>query len=249
MIMNTKDRLHKIIANAGYCSRRKAEQIIAQGRVKVNGQVISEVGAKVSYNDEIEINGEVLKFNNYLYLVFNKPTNTLTTVSDPKNRPTVMEYFKDIKERIYPVGRLDFDTTGLLFFTNDGEFAHYILHPKHKINKIYEVTCQGILSEFQINLLIRGVRIENDFITSSAQVKMIKVDEKKNQTIIHLTIHEGHKNQVKKMLVAVGSKVLVLKRIQIANVTLKDLKIGQYRNLTKEEINHLIALSKNGNGS
>lgn len=245
-IIKECERLHKVIANAGFCSRRKAELLIANGHVRVNEMLVTDLGTKVKSDDNIKIDGVELKFDRLLYLVFYKPINCLTTLSDPKNRPTIMNYFKDIKQRIYPVGRLDFDTTGLLFMTNDGNFTNFILHPKHKINKVYQVTCQGILSDFQIKSLVKGVRIENDFTTSHAQVEIVKTNLELKQTIINLTIFEGHKNQVKKMLLAVGSKVLALKRIAIGPITLNGLKPAQYRSLTKTEINQLQFLSEKG---
>lgn len=240
------ERLHKVIANAGYCSRRKAEILITNGHVKINDQIVTNLGTKVNNDDIIKIDNVELQFDRMVYLVFYKPINCLTTLSDPKNRPTVMKYFTNINQRIYPVGRLDFDTTGLLLMTNDGNFTNYILHPKHKINKVYQVTCQGILSDFQIKLLINGVRIEDNFVTSLAQVGVLNVNKKLKQTIINLTIYEGHQNQVKKMLLAVGSKVLALKRIAIGNITLAGLNPGKYRTLTKQEIDQLVTLSEHG---
>lgn len=238
-------RLQKVISNSGYCSRRKAELLILSRKVKVNDQIIDTLGTKVLDTDVIKINNKILKFNNdYIYLAFYKPPNCLTTLKDPKNRPTIMSYFSDIKIRIYPVGRLDFDTSGLLLMTNDGEFSNQILHPKYKINKVYQVTCQGILSEKQIKQLEQGIRIDSSIITAPANVKIIKIDNKKQETMINLTIHQGYKNQVKKMLKAIDSKVLVLKRIAIGNVTLKNLKIKTYRYLTNEEKNSLLKLSQ-----
>ncbi|MDQ7982759.1 MAG: pseudouridine synthase [Spiroplasma sp.] len=239
-----KERLQKVIANAGFCSRRKAELLITAGQVKVNDQVITALGSKVSLTDIIKINNKILQFNNYLYLVFYKPVNCLTTLKDPKNRPTIMPYFSKIKTRIYPVGRLDFDTSGLLLMTNDGDFSNQILHPKYKINKVYQVTCQGLLTKIQIQQLTAGVKIEENIVTAPAKITIIGVNQKQAVTIINLTIHQGYKNQVKKMLLAVGSKVLELKRIAIGNLTLKDLKPGDYRFLTTEEKSSLLNLTK-----
>lgn len=242
---NQDQRLQKVIANSGYCSRRKAEILITSGKVKVNDQVVDTLGTKVSANDVIKINNKVLQFNDYLYLAFYKPINCLTTLKDPKHRPTIMPYFSDIKVRIYPVGRLDFDTTGLLLMTNDGEFSNQILHPKYKINKVYQVLCQGILSATQIKQLTKGVKINNNIITAPAKVTIIKTNDKKQETLINLTIHQGYKNQVKQMLQAVGSKVLALKRIAIGNITLEGLKSGKYRVLSVKEKDALLALANN----
>lgn len=244
---NQSERLQKVIANSGFCSRRKAEALIVAGKVKVNDLVVTTLGTKVFKDDVIKINNKILASNQYLYLAFNKPINCLTTLKDPKNRPTIMPYFSDIKVRIYPVGRLDFDTTGLLLMTNDGEFSNQILHPRYKINKIYQVLCQGILSSGQIKALENGVTISNDnsnIITAPAQVTVVKTNNKKQETLINLTIHQGYKNQVKKMLKAVGSNVLALKRIAIGNITLKDLNSGKYRYLSLKEKDALLALTE-----
>lgn len=242
---NQTERLQKVIANSGFCSRRKAELLIASGKVKVNNQVVTTLGTKVSASDVIKINNQVLRFNDYLYLAFYKPINCLTTLKDPKNRPTIMPYFSDIKVRIYPVGRLDFDTSGLLLMTNDGEFSNQILHPKYKINKVYQVTCQGLLTTEQLKQLAKGVKIESRVTTASAHVRVSKADKKKQETLIELTIYQGYKNQVKKMLQAVGSKVLKLKRVAVGNITLKDLKPGTYRYLSEKEKKALVDLANN----
>lgn len=240
---NQDQRLQKVIASSGLCSRRKAELLISSGKVKVNDQVVTTLGTKVVTGDVVKVNNQVLKFNKYFYLAFYKPINCLTTLKDPKFRPTIMPYFSDIKVRIYPVGRLDFDTTGLLLMTNDGEFSNQVLHPRYKINKVYQVSCQGILTSNQINQLEKGVKIESKTLTAPAKVQVLKKSNNKQETIINLTIHQGYKNQVKLMLKAVGSKVLTLKRIAIGNITLKDLKPGTYRYLTEKEKNALLSLA------
>lgn len=240
---NSEQRLQKVIANAGYSSRRKAELLITSGKVMVNDKVVTTLGTKVFPHDVIKINNKVLEFNDYLYLVFYKPINCLTTLNDPKNRPTIMPYFSKIKERIYPVGRLDFDTSGLLLMTNDGEFSNQILHPKYKIDKLYQVTCQGLLNQTQIKQLTQGIEIEANLITAPAKVKIIRTDQQNQTTMINLTIHQGYKNQVKRMLKGVGSKVLTLKRIAIGNLNLTGLKPGAYRALTTKEKEALLALA------
>ncbi|MCL8209852.1 pseudouridine synthase [Spiroplasma attinicola] len=239
---NQGQRLQKVIANAGYIARRKAELLITSGKVKVNDQVVTTLGTRVLPNDVIKINNKILEFNDYLYFIFYKPVNCLTTLNDPRNRPTIMPYFSKIKVRIYPVGRLDFDTSGLLLMTNDGDFSNQILHPKYKIDKVYQVTCQGLLSQEQIKQLTKGVQIEATIITAPAKVKVIKTDFETETTIINLTIHQGYKNQVKRMLKGVGSKVLTLKRIAIGNLNLTGLKPGDYRILTTKERQDLLSL-------
>ncbi|MGL5268812.1 MAG: pseudouridine synthase [Spiroplasma sp.] len=241
---NQSQRLQKVIANSGLCSRRKAELLITSGKVKVNDQVVTSLGTKVVTSDIIKVNNQVLHFNEYLYLAFYKPINCLTTLKDPKNRPTIMSYFSDVRVRIYPVGRLDFDTSGLLLLTNDGEFSNQILHPRYKINKVYQVSCQGILTPKQIKQLEKGVMIDSTIITAPAKVEVLKKSNQKQETIINLTIHQGYKNQVKRMLRAVGSEVLSLKRIAIGTITLKDLKPGTYCYLTTKERNTLLNLAQ-----
>lgn len=235
--------MQKVIASSGYSSRRKAEQLITSGKVKVNNQVVTELGTKVGPEDVVKVNNQVLSGKQAIYLVFYKPINCLTTLKDPKHRPTIMPYFSAIKTRIYPVGRLDFDTTGLLLMTNDGAFSNQILHPKYKINKVYQVLCQGILDNKQIKALEQGIEIEPKVVTAHAKVAVLKTNKQKQQTLIKLTIHQGYKNQVKRMLQGVGSKVLSLKRIAIGNVTLKDLKPGTYYYLSEKEKHALLQLA------
>lgn len=239
------ERLQKVIANSGFCSRRKAEELILAGRVRVNKQVVTTLGTKVISDDVITIDKQVLQNPEQLYFAFYKPINCLTTLKDPKQRPTIMRYFSDVKTRIYPVGRLDFDTTGLLLMTNDGEFSNQILHPRYKINKVYQASCQGLLTKQQIKQLEKGVAIEQGVTTAPAKVSILEHDTKKQVTLINLTIHQGYKNQVKKMLLAVDSKVLSLKRIAVGNITLKGLQPGTYRPLTLKEKQDLLALANN----
>ncbi|WP_342218980.1 pseudouridine synthase [Spiroplasma endosymbiont of Amphimallon solstitiale] len=241
---NDLERLQKVIANSGVCSRRKAELLIINGQVTVNGQIIATLGFKVTSSDVIKVNNQIIKQSNHIYLAFYKPPNCLTTVSDPKNRPTVMNYFTNINSRIYPVGRLDFDTSGLLLMTNDGEFTNTIIHPRYKIDKVYEVLASGILSSNAIKKLQDGIILSTSFTTSPAIVKIIYKNIKKENTLLHLTIHEGQNQQVKRMIKAVGSRVITLKRLQVANITLKGLTMGEYRYLTEEEVTTLMKLSQ-----
>lgn len=239
---NDLQRLQKVIANSGVCSRRKAELLITNRQVTVNGEIITTLGFKVKSSDIIKVNGQIIKQVNHIYLAFYKPINCLTTVSDPKNRPTVMDYFTNINTRIYPVGRLDFDTSGLLLMTNDGEFMNAIIHPRYKINKVYEVLVNGILTTSAIKQLQVGVVLTTSFTTSPAIVKIIDKNITKETTLLHLTIHEGQNQQVKRMMKAVGNSVITLKRLQIANITLKGLTIGKYRYLSEKEIVALMIL-------
>ena len=245
-MINDLQRLQKVIASAGICSRRKAELLITSGQVQVNNEIIYTLGFKVTSTDIIKVKGQVINQSNHIYLAFYKPPNCITTVSDPKQRLTVMSYFAHINARIYPVGRLDFDTSGLLLMTNDGEFTNAIIHPRYKVDKIYEVLTQGILTDNAINLLQTGIKLNPEFITSPATVKIITNNFKKQTTLLHLTIHEGQNQQVKRMIKAVGSRVIKLKRLQIGNITLAGIAMGQYRNLTSTEIKTLLNLSQEG---
>lgn len=243
---NVLTRLQKVIASAGVCSRRKAELLITSGKVTVNGEIVTTLGFKVASSDIIKINNKIISQSDHIYLALYKPPNCLTTVHDPKNRPTVMNYVTAINSRIYPVGRLDFDTSGLLLMTNDGQFTNAITHPRYKIAKVYEVLARGILSPLAIKQLQLGVKLTAVFTTAPAIVKIINNNVQQDSTLLHLTIHEGQNQQVKRMLKAVGSKVITLKRLQIANITLEGLTVGKYRYLTSAEIVTLMNLSKKG---
>ena len=224
-------RLQKLIANSGYCSRRKAEELISSGRVKVNGEVIREMGFKASFMDFIQIDDvSISEREEKEYYLLNKPRGTISTASDDKNRKTIIDLIKTDK-RIYPIGRLDYDTTGLIILTNDGTLTNLLTHPKNKIEKVYVAKINGILSKEQLNILSNGVIIDGKK-TSRSKVRIKKIDKKNNTSIIQLIIHEGRNHQVKKMIAAVGYKVLKLKRESIAFLTLDGLKSGEYRKLS-----------------
>ncbi|AHF60874.1 hypothetical protein P344_02605 [Spiroplasma mirum ATCC 29335] len=239
------ERLQKVIANYGYASRRKAEELILQRRVKVNGQVISEMGFKVTSHDVIMIDNKILENKNQqkIYIMLNKPRNTVSTVRDPHHRKTVLSYLTGISYRVYPVGRLDYDTSGLLLITNDGEFANIITHPKHIIDKTYHVLVKGIITKPQLCDLACGVKIEDNFTTSPSQTRVLKYLEKDDTTVLELIIHEGKKHQVKRMLGAVGSEVLKLKRVAIGFLQLDEsLKPGEWRYLKPKEIKRFFGI-------
>ncbi|HHU54577.1 MAG TPA: rRNA pseudouridine synthase [Mollicutes bacterium] len=231
------ERIQKVIANYGYCSRRRAEELLVSGKVKVNGQVITKLGFKVGTKDVIEVEGHILEQEEKEYVLLNKPRGVITTTSDDKNRKTVVDLIPSNK-RLYPVGRLDYDTTGLLILTNDGELANLLMHPKYKIEKIYVAKIKGILSVASIKMLEKGILIDG-VKTSKAKVKVRRIDKKNNTSIVELTIHEGKNHQVKKMFSAVGHEVLKLKRENLAFLTLAGLKSGEYRNLNKKEVKKL----------
>ena len=244
MIKEYEQRLQKIIANSGYCSRRKAEELILQRRVKVNGIIINEVGTKFYSSVEIMIDDEIInKTNKKLYLLFNKPINCLTTTNDPLKRKTVLHYFKDISERIYPVGRLDYKTSGLLILTNDGELANIIMHPKYEIDKKYDVIVKGKFSNNNINKLLNGIIIDKNFLAIAKEIQVIKVDNVNCEYRLLITISDGHNHQIRKMIKAIDGGVLKLERVSIAFLTLDNLSPGQYRNLNTKEINKLFSYS------
>ena len=237
------ERLQKVIANLGYCSRRKAEELIKNGQVLVNGQVVNELGVKVKTSDSICVEGNILDNNkNYEYYLLNKPRGVVTTTNDEFGRKTVLDLVIS-SNRIYPVGRLDYDTTGALLLTNDGFLANKLMHPSNGIDKVYIAKIDGILDGNDIRKLKTGVLVDG-YKTSKARVKLKKVDKKKNTCLVEITIHEGRNRQVRKMIEAVGKKVLKLKRERYAFFDLKGLKAGEYRRLSNKEIAVLYSFIK-----
>ena len=235
------ERLQKVIANSGICSRRKAEELISLGKVMVNGVVITELGTKVNEKDEIIVNGKILEKEEHVYFLLNKPRGVVTTASDDKNRTTVVDLINTDK-RIYPVGRLDYDTTGALILTNDGEFANLMMHPKNEIDKVYLAKVEGIATGKQVKELEQGIVIDNIKLSSS-RVKIKRINKEKEESFIELTIHEGKNHQVKKMLASVGLNVIKLTRERIAFLTVDNLNSGEYRKLSNKEISQLYVLA------
>ena len=235
-----EERLQKFLANQGICSRRKAEEYILQGRVKVNGQVVTELGIKInSQKDKVEFDGKlIVEEVKKVYILLNKPIGYVTTVKDQFNRPTVMELLKQNKTSVVPVGRLDMYTSGALILSNDGDFVYKVTHPKHEINKTYQVTVKGKITNEEVDKLRSGVDI-GDYITKPAQVRIMKIDEEKNISRLEITIHEGKNRQVRRMCEAIGKSVLALHRSKIGNITVKDLKLGNWRYMTKLEVEQL----------
>ncbi len=230
-------RLNKYIAAAGVASRRKADQLTENGNVKVNGVTITEMGYLVQPDDEVQVNGQIIRpSEKKIYIALNKPVGYITSVSDEQGRATVMDLVKDIPERIFPVGRLDYETSGLLIMTNDGEFFNKLAHPKNKIAKTYNVLVAGIISPERIGKLREGVDI-GGYVTSKAWVKLIS--QTKKGALLEMKISEGKNRQIRKMCKAVGNKVIALERVAIGDVILGRLKEGHYRKLTKDEINML----------
>ena len=233
-------RLNKYIAQAGIASRRKADDLISCGNVKINGAVVKELGTDVKEGDAVEVNGRrITASEKKVYVLLNKPLGYVTTSSDEKDRATVLDLVADVPERIFPVGRLDYNTSGLLILTNDGELAYRLTHPKHHVYKTYRAQVQGVLSKERIARLRRGVDI-GGFVTSPAQVKVIKQGER--SALVEIQIYEGKNRQVRKMFAAVGNKVTALQRIAMGDIRLGRLMEGHYRKLTREEIEYLKSL-------
>ena len=236
------ERLQKVIAASGIASRRKAEDLITEGKVKVNGQIVRELGTKVSSSDTVEVNNQIIEKEPKEYYILNKPRGVVTTTSDEHNRKTVVDLIPT-KARIYPVGRLDYDTTGLLLLTNDGEFANILMHPNDNVSKVYMAKLDGSIKGEQINRLKDGVEIDGTLVSAS-RVKLKKVNEKNNTCMVQITIHEGKNHQVKKMFEKVGFKVDKLKREKVAFFDLKDLQSGEFRKLTPKEVAKVYALEQ-----
>lgn len=237
------ERLQKKIANLGYCSRRKAEELISKGLVEVNGIVVTKLGTTVKPGDIITVEGNILDNSKaYEYYLLNKPKGIVTTTSDEKGRKTVIDLI-DTKTRIYPVGRLDYDTTGILILTNDGELANLLMNPSSNVDKTYIAKVEGQVSIPSIQALRNGVIIDG-VKTKKARVKLKSVDKKKNTSIVEITIHEGKNHQVKKMFESLGHKVIKLRREKYANLNLKGLMPGEYRPLSIKEVKILYSLCK-----
>lgn len=235
------ERLQKIIANSGITSRRKAEDLIVEGKVRVNGEVVRELGTKVSGNDIIEVNNEIIKKDEpKRYYILNKPRGVITSVSDDLKRPTVIDYI-DTDVRIYPVGRLDYDTTGLVLLTNDGDLANIIMHPSNKIKKTYIAKIEGLLEKEDIDILKHGVVVEGRKVTIE-DFKIKSKNIEKNNTMISITITEGRNHIVKKIFEVLKHPVIKLTRTSIDFLNVDHLKSGEYRELTVKEVKKLYSL-------
>ena len=234
-----KMRLQKFLAKAGIASRRTSEKLILNGKVKVNGNVITQLGTKVDpEQDIVTVNSKVAKIENRkVYIALYKPKGYITTLADPQGRKKVSDLIKNVKERVYPVGRLDYDTEGLLLLTNDGDFAYTLTHPKHKIKKVYLAKVQGIPSENDLEKLKTGILL-SDGITAPAEAFILKTCD--HNAIVKITIYEGRNRQVRRMMEAINHPVLHLKRIKIGNLDISNLKVGQYRFLSKREVENFL---------
>ena len=235
-----EERLQKYLAECGVASRRKCEELILQGKVKVNNQIVTELGVKVNPEKDIVKfeDKEVKPTSKMVYILLNKPIGYVTTADDQFGRDTVLDLVK-VKERIVPVGRLDMYTSGALILTNDGDFVYKVTHPKHEIEKTYTVTVKGIIKNEEVEQLRKGVKID-DYITKPAKVKILKTDIEKNISRLEIVIHEGKNRQVRKMCESVGRRVLVLHRSKIGKIGVKDIELGKWRYLKDREIQELL---------
>ena len=237
------ERLQKVIANLGYTSRRKAEELILNGKVKVNGEIVKSLGTKVKTSDTIEVENTILdNQKNYEYYLLNKPRGVVSTTNDEHNRKTIVDLVVS-NQRIYPIGRLDYDTTGAIILTNDGYLANKMMHPSSNIEKTYIAKVTGLVTGYEIKKLREGIIVDGKK-TNKAKVNLKSYDKKTDKSTVELTIHEGRNHQVKKMFEAINHDVIKLKRERYANLDLTNLKSGEYRKLTNKEIAILYSLIK-----
>ena len=228
------ERLQKVIAQSGITSRRKAEELITQGKVKVNDKIITELGTKVKPSDKIEVNNEIITKQAKEYYLLNKPRGVISAVSDDKNRKVVTDLIAT-EARIFPVGRLDYDTTGAILLTNDGDFSNIMTHPKNNIDKVYLAKLKGIIKVDAINKLKDGIELDGT-VVKPTKVKLRKVNKETNTCIVEIIIHEGLNHQIKRMFSSVGYDVLKLTRQRVGIFTCQNLKSGEYRKLTPKEV-------------
>lgn len=231
-------RINKYIAHAGVASRRKAEELIKNGHVTINGTVVDNLATQVKASDRVEIDGSPIYNEEKVYYLLNKPRGVISSVSDEKRRKTVVDLLPEVRERIYPVGRLDWDTSGLLILTNDGDFTDKMIHPRNEIDKVYLARVKGIATKENLRPLTRGVMVDGRK-TKPAHYHIVKVDKEKNRSVVELTIHEGRNHQVKKMFEEVGLLVDKLSRIRFGTLDLAGLRPGEFRKLSKKEISQL----------
>ena len=234
-------RLQKAIADSGFCSRRKAEEFISKGKVYVNGNKITLLGTKVNEKDEIIVDGNILAKQDKEYYIFYKPRGVVCTTKDDKGRKTVVDFFNSNK-RLYPIGRLDYDTTGLLLMTNDGEFANLMMHPKSKIEKLYIAKLEGILTGFEIKTIKKGIIIDGIKCIPD-RVKLKSIDKKSNTCRVEIIVHEGKNHEIKRIFESVGHTVLKLKRESYGFLDLSGLSSGKSRKLTTKEVQKMHALA------
>lgn len=233
------ERLQKVLAQAGVASRRSCEELITQGRVRVNGKVVQELGTKVNpVEDSIEVDGRPIRREEKAYVLLYKPTGVITSLHDPQGRRVVTDLLTGVNQRVYPVGRLDYDTSGLLLLTNDGELANRLAHPSYEIDKVYRAWVKGVPAAAKIRQLAAGIMLE-DGMTAPGEARLLETDHTKQRALIELTIHEGRNRQVRRMCEAIGHPVIALERIRVGFLTLDGVKPGKYRHLTADEVTRL----------
>lgn len=237
------ERLQKVMAHAGIASRRGSEKLIKEGRVKVNGKVVTEMGLNVKNDDVVEVDHVPISREAKSYYILNKPRGVISSADDPKGRKTVVDFFPEVEERIYPVGRLDYDTTGLIILTNDGELTNKLTHPKFQVEKTYIAKVTGLVHKASIAKLEKGLTLDG-YKSQPAKARIIEINKNKKTSIVELIIHEGKKHQVKKMLKAVGHPVEKLNRDKYAFLTTEGLQSGEWRELKTFEVNKLKQLSQ-----
>ncbi|MCA0970298.1 rRNA pseudouridine synthase [Halobacillus litoralis] len=237
------ERLQKVIAHAGVASRRKAEQLIVDGKVKVNGETVTELGTKVTPNDDIEVNGVPIDKEEPVYFLLYKPRGVISSVKDDKGRKVVTDYLPEVQERIFPIGRLDYDTSGVLLLTNDGDFANLLMHPSHEVDKEYIVKTKGIPSSDHMKKLKKGISVDGDYL-KAVHAKVMSTESKRNTAIVKVILHEGKNRQVRRMFDALGFPVDKLKRERYGMIGLHGMNAGDYRPLKPHEVKQLRQLAE-----
>lgn len=241
-MLNKEERLQKVIAQSGLTSRRKAEQLIVDGRVQVNQQTVTELGTKVSADDEVAVDQVPLDKEQAVYYVLYKPREYISAVTDDKGRETVIDLMPDVPERIYPIGRLDYQSSGIILLTNDGDFAHALMHPKFELEKVYVVKIKGTPDKDTLQGLLKGVTDDNELL-KAVKVKRKSVDRKANTSIVEITLHEGKNRHIRRMMEKIGHPVMKIKREKYGPITLHGLQPGTYRTLNHQEIHQLKSIS------
>jgi 23S rRNA pseudouridine2605 synthase len=235
---NRQERLQKVIAQSGVTSRRKAEKLIADGLVKVNGKLVTELGTKVSAADKVEVDGVPIEKETPVYYLLYKPRGVISSVKDDKGRKVATDFLTEMPERVFPIGRLDFDSSGILLLTNDGEFANLLMHPKYEVDKIYVAKIDGVPKSQELKKLKKGVQSENELL-KAVHYNVLSTDRQNNSMIIELTLREGKNRHIRRMMKEMGYPVKKLKREKYGMLTLKGLQPGEYRSLTPKEVKQM----------
>lgn len=237
-MINSLERLQKIIAQSGVTSRRKAEQLILDGKVRVNNKTVTELGSKASSTDKIEVDGVPLQKEMPVYYMLYKPRGVISSLKDDKDRKVVTDFLQDVPERVFPIGRLDYNTSGILLLTNDGDFANLLMHPKHEVDKVYVAKVNGIPEKSELNVLRKGVKVDNDLL-KAVSYKILSTDKSKNNSIIELTLNEGKNRHIRRMMEQIGFPVKKLKRERYGALNLHGLQPGDARPLTPHEVKQM----------